>query len=103
MSAVEQFYFTFGVSHRLAKNYVVILAPTWEEARDQMIDWFGTDWAFQYDHLGWHRDGVSQAERYSLTRLLDERTDAVLAEVERPSDYEAVTAAMDDLYPDEDE
>lgn len=61
------FYFTFGFSHPLANQYVVIEAADWEAARLEMFGRYGRNWGFQYDHDGWHKDGVSQAEKYGLT------------------------------------
>lgn len=47
-SQIERdWYFTFGCAHFHANEYVVVHG-TFEEARDQMIEWFGTHWSMQY-------------------------------------------------------
>ena len=69
MNERQTWYFTFGFSHEHPNRYVVIENATYDEARRQMFAAFGRKWAFQYDHAGWFKHGVSQAEKYSLTEL----------------------------------
>lgn len=65
----QTWYFTFGSAHPHAGKFLVIDDATYEEAREQMLARFARDWAFQYDEAGWHRNGISQAEKYGLERL----------------------------------
>ena len=52
---MNRYYFTFGydvdVVHR--NCYHVEVAKNYMKAREQMIDKFGTDWAFQYSEDEW--------------------------------------------------
>ena len=51
---MKRFYFTFLMSDTKYCNcYHVEEAKTYEEARDKMINRFGTGWAFQYDESQW--------------------------------------------------
>jgi hypothetical protein len=43
----QDWIFTFGCNHPHAQNYHVIHG-TFEEARQKMVERFGTKWAFQY-------------------------------------------------------
>ena len=63
---MERYYFTFGVGidkpHR--NCYHVIEADSYEAARDEMVNRFGLDWAFQYSEEQWQ---VSK-EEYDLMK-----------------------------------
>lgn len=52
---MNRYFFTFGydvdVVHR--DCYHVEVAKNYMKAREQMIDKFGTDWAFQYSEDEW--------------------------------------------------
>lgn len=51
---MKRYYFTFMVSDTNYRNcYHVEEAETYGEARDKMIERFGTSWAFQYDESQW--------------------------------------------------
>lgn len=51
---MRRFYFTFMMSDAEYHNcYHVEEAETYGEARDKMIERFGTGWAFQYDESQW--------------------------------------------------
>ena len=86
---MERYYFTFGVGidkpHR--NCYHVIEAESYKAARDEMVNRFGLDWAFQYteeqwqvskekyDHMKnwrtigeWH-EGYTQAELFNLEEI----------------------------------
>lgn len=87
---MNRYYFTFGydvdVVHR--NCYHVEVAKNYMKAREQMIDKFGTDWAFQYSedewlikyedylkflgtercHIPWH-EGFTQAEIFNLKEI----------------------------------
>lgn len=88
---MKKYYFTFGCgiddAHR--NCYHVEVAENFGKAREQMIDKFGIDWAFQYtedewlispDHyktlvsIGrrnkpqWH-EGLTQAEMFNLKEI----------------------------------
>ena len=47
---MERYYFS-NVQHH--NCYHVEEAETYEEAREKMVEKFGTDWAFQYDESQW--------------------------------------------------
>ena len=51
---MERYYFTFLMSDADRHNcYHVEEAKSYEEARDKMVEKFGTGWAFQYDESWW--------------------------------------------------
>ena len=51
---MERFYFTFMMSDTKYHNcYHVEKAKSYEEARDKMVEKFGTGWAFQYNESLW--------------------------------------------------
>ena len=62
----KRYYFTFGVGidkpHR--NCYHVIEADSYEAARDEMVNRFGLDWAFQYSEEQWK---ISK-EKYDLMK-----------------------------------
>lgn len=65
---MEKFYFTFGIGQTLLANkYVVIKAETYGEARDIMVESFGTKWAFQYNELEWASKDL--VKEYKLQKL----------------------------------
>ena len=48
------FYFTFCLGDEAHKNmFAKVIAKSWGEAREKMVERFGTYWAFQYDEDGW--------------------------------------------------
>lgn len=73
MSAVEPkrgtWYFTFGGNQPNANRFYVVRDATFDEARTRMVEVFGREWGFQYDEEGWHRDGISQQERWGLVEI----------------------------------
>lgn len=51
---MKRFYFTFMMCDAKYHNcYHVEEAETYDEARDKMVEKFGTGWAFQYDESLW--------------------------------------------------
>lgn len=70
----QTWYFTFGFGQEHAGRYVKLTGLTGDEARLRMFELFERRWGFQYDEADWHKDGVSQAEKYGLTELDVERT-----------------------------
>lgn len=53
---MKKWYFTFGMGMRLAEtgtslaySHVEVEAESYGEAREIMVSWYGTMWAFQYD------------------------------------------------------
>lgn len=58
---LDQWYFTFGGNHEHPNGYVVI-AGTYEGAREQMVKHFGDKWAFQYSS----KDFGQKASVYGL-------------------------------------
>ena len=57
-----KYYFTFGIGHYHKQGYILIEAENYGSARDQMTEWFGNNWAFQYDESQF----AGQAEKYNL-------------------------------------
>lgn len=87
---MNKYYFTFGCGiddpHRHC--YHVEVAENYEKAREQMVDKFGTDWAFQYTEDDWkitledytrflymgrryvpYQEGMTQAEMFNLKEI----------------------------------
>ena len=50
---MKKFYFTFGFGTDKANCYTVIMANTYGEAREKMVERWGTKWAFQYSEEDW--------------------------------------------------
>jgi len=48
---MQKYVFTFGLGHLLGlhKYHLEITAPSFERARDRMMELCGTKWAFQYE------------------------------------------------------
>lgn len=54
MNETKQWYiFTFGVGQQHAGHYVKFFG-TFDEARQQMFDAYGRDWAMQYSEEKWN-------------------------------------------------
>nr|DAY10052.1 MAG TPA: hypothetical protein [Caudoviricetes sp.] len=86
---MERYYFTFMLNDVEHHNcFHVEEAETYEEARDKMVERFGTDWGFQYSENEWkvskqwyedvdtmirnlppYYDGMTQAELFNLTEI----------------------------------
>jgi hypothetical protein len=62
----ETWFFTFGGDHAHPNGYVQVNDATHAEARDAMVQHFGTKWAFQYDAKGFE----GQPEKYDLNCVL---------------------------------
>lgn len=61
---MERYYFTFMMSDTKYHNcYHVEEAKSYEEARDKMVERFGTGWAFQYNESQW-KISKEQYERF---------------------------------------
>jgi hypothetical protein len=61
----RHWYFTFGGCHFHHNGYVKIYG-TYGDAREQMVEWFGTHWAFQYksaEEAGVDEFNLRQVER----------------------------------------
>jgi len=66
MTKQENWYFTFGIGQgSLAKRYVKI-PGTYSEARDRMVEMFGTKFAFQYSESK-KKDAI---DHYNLKELV---------------------------------
>lgn len=61
----KDWFFTFGCGHAYPNGYVVFYG-THSSAREQMIDVFGTRWAFQYDSAE-----AAGVERFNLKLVED--------------------------------
>ncbi len=69
---MKKWYFTFGMGMRLANtgtslaySYVEVEAESYGEAREIMVSWYGTMWAFQYDE----ERGKEVIEKYAPVKL----------------------------------
>lgn len=60
----QWYVFTFGSGQRYAGRYVKFFG-TYNEARQQMIDLFGFEWAFQYSQYEWD-DWVKRVPPYMV-------------------------------------
>jgi hypothetical protein len=67
----ETYIFTFGPDHKdpttgesLRGKYVEV-PGTYHQARDRVISWFGSNWAFQYDDL----DKATRGGKFALERI----------------------------------
>ena len=60
----QWYVFTFGSGQRYAGRYVKFFG-TYYEARQQMIDLFGLEWAFQYSQDEWD-DWVRRVPPYMV-------------------------------------
>lgn len=60
----QWYIFTFGSGQRYAGRYVKFFG-TYDEARQQMIDLFGLEWAFQYSQDEWD-DWVRRVPPYMV-------------------------------------
>ena len=63
---MSKWYFTFGFGQPHQNGFHVIESDSFGDAREQMMDKFGTVWAFQYDEKQWIVDGVTQQEKFNL-------------------------------------
>ena len=68
---MERFYFTFMMSDTKYHNcYHVEEAETYGEARDKMIERFGTDWTFQYDENQWKISKEQYERIYECSQMM---------------------------------
>lgn len=58
-------YFTFMQSQTLLKNRYVCFSGTYSEAREAMVQNFGTKWAFQYGETEFQ----AQIKEHGLTEI----------------------------------
>lgn len=69
-TGLSRFYFTFSKGDMNAGKYVLLYSESWDSARDEMTQFFGKTWAFQYEHKDWINEcGVSVAEQYNLSKI----------------------------------
>lgn len=67
---MQNFYFTFGIGQPNQGYFHKIVANSWNEARDLMIEKFGKKWAFQYEESDWiDKNGVSQQQKWNYKEL----------------------------------
>ncbi len=64
MKGINEYIFTFGCGHPLAKYYLPIQEKSEEEARKLVMKTMGVHWAFCYESK--EQAGV---DKYSLTRI----------------------------------
>ena len=65
---MKKFYFTFGIGQSLLANrFVKIAAESYDEAREILVESFGTKWAFQYPEEEWREKNIEQ--KYNLVEL----------------------------------
>lgn len=51
---MNKWIFTFGCGQRNEGKYVEVLANSYSEARDKMVNEYGIEWAFQYTEEEWN-------------------------------------------------
>jgi hypothetical protein len=56
---MKTYYFTFGQRHPLRDNWIEIIAPDGQIARDETIARFGLRWAMQYNDADWRPEYFS--------------------------------------------
>lgn len=69
---MKRYYFTFlmrDTEHHSC--YHVEEAESYGEARNRMVEKFGTDWAFQYDESQWKISQEQYKKMYSYCALHD--------------------------------
>lgn len=85
---MEKYYFTFLMSDWPRQKCYHVEEGTYEEAREKMIQCYGTNWAFQYSEEEWkiskeqherindinlmtipYWEGMTQADLYNLTEI----------------------------------
>lgn len=90
---MNKYYFTFGMNSEYHNRFVVIESDSYSDARIEMFNKFGRNWAFQYTEDEWiilrrsdpdfleecemygvnpdsvGESGISQEEMFNLTRL----------------------------------
>lgn len=67
---MKKFYATFGFGQRYENCFTIILAETFEEARDKMFQKFGRERAFIYTEEQWYNNkGQSQQEEFNLREI----------------------------------
>lgn len=73
-----RYYFTFMMSAAQRHNcYHVEEAESYEDARDKMVEKFGTGWAFQYDESEWKISKEYYVKMYSLDPMLPDWFDGM--------------------------
>ena len=60
----QWYYFTFLYGSEYRHNYVRFYG-TYSEAREQMFEYFGDKWAFQYDE----KEFAGQIEKFGLQEI----------------------------------
>lgn len=70
MMEKQWWYFTFCQKNSYLKNAYVRFFGTHAEAREQMVECFGDQWAFQYDET----EFAGQPEKYGLKELFADST-----------------------------
>lgn len=55
---LNNFYFTFGLNHKLSNYYQLIVAPDEVTAHRKMFELHGKEWAFPYDSEEWDKSIV---------------------------------------------
>lgn len=85
---MSKYYFTFLMSDSPRRMCYYVEEGTYEEARQKMVDKYGTDWAFQYSEEEWkisrkqyerisninmmstpYQEGMTQADLYNLKEI----------------------------------
>ena len=67
---LQNFYFTFGIGDKEhSGHFVKFAARYYEEAREMMVERFGTKFAFQYTEEEWYGRGVPQDKLYGYEQI----------------------------------
>ena len=51
----QLYFFTFGSGQKHQGYVQPVLASSWGQAREKMVELNGTDWAFQYTEAQWNK------------------------------------------------
>ena len=75
---MRRYYFTFMQRDTQYRNcYHVEVAETYGDARNKMVERFGTGWAFQYDESQWEISKEHYDKIYSLDPMMPDWFDGM--------------------------
>lgn len=81
---MKKWYFTFGMGMRLAEtgkslaySYVEVEAESYSKAREIMVSWYGTMWAFQYDEE-WGKEIIKKYAPIKLKTLYEKNPGKII-------------------------
>ena len=66
---MKDWYFTFGIGDINSMKYVRITASSYDAAREEMFNRYGSKWAFQYSEEEWQNDEMVAYMRTTYKEL----------------------------------